>query len=176
MYPKQPFFDLFSSLFGFSTTNSLSQNTQNAKFLLYCLKSAFEFPILIVKVCPDLSTLPRPIICSPSPGATRFSLYSTVNTAAPPLQITPDKHLTDSTFDAILLPGMWIKSLSALQNALASHQAIIDALGQLNQNTHIYSYCTAVSLVAKAGQLKACEATSTWWLADYFKSARILGY
>ncbi len=92
------------------------------------------------------------------------------NTATTPLQIIPDRHLTDSALDAILLPGMWIKSLSALQNALTSHQAIIDALGNLSQNTHIYSYCTAVSLVAKAGQLQACEATSTWWLADYFKS------
>jgi len=91
------------------------------------------------------------------------------HSSATDLLLTPQKHVTDEALDAILLPGMWIKSVIALESVLQSHKTLINSIARLDQKTLTFSYCSAVALVAKAGKLDDCQATSTWWLAEYLK-------
>ena len=85
--------------------------------------------------------------------------------------LTPQVSLLDDELDAVLLPGFWSDSPANSELTIASHQVLIDALAQLNSSTIIWSYCSAVGLLAKTGKLHGHEATSTWWLAEYLQGA-----
>ncbi|MEH6347128.1 MAG: helix-turn-helix domain-containing protein [Bermanella sp.] len=87
----------------------------------------------------------------------------------PVLSITPEHLFSSPQLDAILLPGMWTSSQNQLEKNHIKHQSLINALKDIQQNTQVFSYCSAVSLVARSGRLKEQEATSTWWMAEYLK-------
>ena len=87
----------------------------------------------------------------------------------PVLSITPEHLFSSPQLDAILLPGMWTSSQNQLEKKHSKHQTLINALKDIQQKTQVFSYCSAVSLVAKSGRLNDQEATSTWWMAEYLK-------
>lgn len=87
----------------------------------------------------------------------------------PTISITPDCLFNDANLDALLLPGMWVNSQNQLQQKQEKQLALITALKSVSKNTQVFSYCSAVSLVAKSGRLKEQEATSTWWMAEHLK-------
>lgn len=87
----------------------------------------------------------------------------------PVLSITPQHELSSSQLDALLVPGMWVTSQSQLEQKQKNQHALIGALKKIPNQTQIFSYCSAVSLVAKSGRLTTQEATSTWWMAAYLK-------
>ena len=72
-------------------------------------------------------------------------------------------------FDALIVPGFWADGLTHVITALAAHKTLITALAKLPERTQILSYCTGVSLVAKAGLLCGQRATATWWLSTYLQ-------
>ncbi len=87
----------------------------------------------------------------------------------PVLSITPQHLFTSPELDGVLLPGMWTSSQSQLEKNHKSQQSLIAALKNIQKKAQVYSYCSAVSLVAKSGRLQEQEATSTWWMAEYLK-------
>jgi len=87
----------------------------------------------------------------------------------PTMSISPQHLLNSPKLDGILLPGMWVNSQSQLQEKQQQQTTLITALKTIQDSTQVFSYCSAVSLVAKSGRLKEQEATSTWWMAEHLK-------
>ncbi len=85
------------------------------------------------------------------------------------LVLNPSTTLADTAFDALLVPGFWADGASQLVTTLGAHKALIASLAILPARTRILSYCTGVSLVAKAGLLRGQSATATWWLSGYLQ-------
>ena len=85
------------------------------------------------------------------------------------LMLSPAATLTAEDFDSLIVPGFWADGATQLIAALGVHKALIAALAKLPVRTQILSYCTGVSLVAKAGLLRGQSATATWWLSAYLQ-------
>lgn len=81
--------------------------------------------------------------------------------------IRPDSSLDDKSLDALLIPGFWTNGESDLQQALKRYERLTKALASVNPRTQLWSYCTAVCLLAEARHLEGKRATSTWWLTDF---------
>jgi transcriptional regulator GlxA family with amidase domain len=86
------------------------------------------------------------------------------------IALTPSATLTDADFDTVLVPGFWADGITQVITTLDAHKALINAIAKLPKRTHVMSYCTGVSLVAKAGLLRGQCATATWWLSTYLQS------
>lgn len=84
-------------------------------------------------------------------------------------QITPQTTITDTDLDAILLPGFWVESASENEEQHARYKTLVEALAKMENDKLIWSYCSAVGLVARAGKLDWQQATSTWWLANFLQ-------
>lgn len=78
--------------------------------------------------------------------------------------------LLDDDLEAILIPGFWTNHQQHVEQALNAYQPIVTSLKQLPAHTEIWSYCTAVCILAATGYLDQQPATATWWLADYAQS------
>ena len=85
------------------------------------------------------------------------------------MRITPKYQITDLELHALLLPGMWINSVNQLRKALKENIPLLDTLRALDNKIEIYAYCSSVSFLAHTKRLKKQEATSTWWLANYYQ-------
>ena len=102
-------------------------------------------------------------------GKLEVPLSSSRSTPPQVMQITPKYKITDLDLQAILLPGMWINSVSELKETLKENQALLETLRCLKSSVDIYGYCSSVSFLAHTNRLKNQQATSTWWLANYFQ-------
>ncbi|MCU7816690.1 MAG: helix-turn-helix domain-containing protein [Candidatus Thiodiazotropha sp. (ex Lucinoma kastoroae)] len=78
--------------------------------------------------------------------------------------LTAQSRLGDDELDALLVPGLW--SDDDITTIIERHQALIAAIGRLEPNTALWSYCTGVSLIAATGRLSGYKATITWWMAE----------
>lgn len=72
--------------------------------------------------------------------------------------------LEDAKCDACLLPGLWLTSTEALDDALRTQRLLVEALRQPTIAPQLWSYCAGVALAAAAGRLDKQDATATWWL------------
>jgi transcriptional regulator GlxA family with amidase domain len=74
--------------------------------------------------------------------------------------------------DVVIVPALGAKSPSALEPALARHD-VADVGAALRtwsrDGTLVAAACTATFVVANAGLLDGRRATTTWWLAPYFR-------
>ena len=83
--------------------------------------------------------------------------------------LVPEKSIHDIDLDVLLLPGMWIRSIQELEQNLEQNQGLTNTLSKLDDNTTLHGYCSSVSFLALTGRINALPATSTWWLADYYR-------
>jgi transcriptional regulator GlxA family with amidase domain len=74
--------------------------------------------------------------------------------------------------DWIVIPGLGLTSDDAIRSRLvkADAKAAIDVLRQAASTTRIGASCSAVFLLARTGLLAGRHATSTWWLAQLFRT------
>lgn len=72
--------------------------------------------------------------------------------------------LDDAACDACLLPGLWLASIDALDEALRVLQPLTEALRGPAKAPQLWSYCAGVALAAASGRLDRRDATATWWL------------
>ncbi|MCE3253825.1 MAG: hypothetical protein K0Q67_2845 [Cellvibrio sp.] len=70
--------------------------------------------------------------------------------------------------DALIVPGFWASANTELQHNLEKHQSLITALKKIPAHIQLLAYCSGVCWLAAAGKLNRLEATSTWWMADFF--------
>ncbi len=86
------------------------------------------------------------------------------------LVMHPSAALKEARCDAVLVPGFWANGAAQLITALGAHRTLIAALAKLPAATQVLSYCTGVTLVAKAGLLRGQSATATWWISAYLQA------
>ena len=79
--------------------------------------------------------------------------------------------LTRSEFDVLLLPGIGADSAEELDAALSAHKGIEGQLQAFAMSGGtIAAACTGTFILAQAGLLDGRSATTTWWMADHFRS------
>jgi transcriptional regulator GlxA family with amidase domain len=79
--------------------------------------------------------------------------------------LKPQHTLKGDAVDAVLVPGLWATSYEQLEHAAVSLRPLIQSLSLANSRVALWSYCTGVFLLARAGALDNRLATATWWLA-----------
>ena len=84
------------------------------------------------------------------------------------LALTPTASI-EQDLDTLIVPGFWAESAIHIAAALADQRALIAMLAKLPARTNVLSYCTGVSVLAKAGLLRGQRATATWWLSSYLQ-------
>ncbi len=79
--------------------------------------------------------------------------------------------LIRSEFDVLVLPGIGAESTENLDAALSSYNGIQDKLVSFVQSGGtIAAACTGTFILARAGLLDGRRATTTWWMANHFRS------
>lgn len=86
------------------------------------------------------------------------------------MRLQPQGTLAGERCHALLIPGLWADSEARMTRALEQNRPLLRALGRLNRETRLWSYCTGVCLLAGSGRLDGEEATATWWLADSLRA------
>ncbi len=84
------------------------------------------------------------------------------------IKLYPELDIREAELDAVLIPGMWIRSLAEMDQNLTLNQNLSKTLSTLEDRIYLHGYCTSVSFIAKTGRLDHRQATSTWWLSNYF--------
>lgn len=79
--------------------------------------------------------------------------------------------LDRSEFDVLVLPGIGAENTQTLDVALNAHEGIQGKLVDFVQSRGtIAAACTGTFILARAGLLDGRRATTTWWMADHFRS------
>jgi len=78
--------------------------------------------------------------------------------------------LSNTSIDALLVPGFWTNHQRHVERAIGAYQPLISALRKLPVTTQVWGYCTAVCFMAASGRIDHQQATATWWLADFVQS------
>jgi transcriptional regulator GlxA family with amidase domain len=78
--------------------------------------------------------------------------------------------LSNTSIDALLIPGFWTNNPRHVEHAISQYQPLITALKKLPVTTQVWGYCTAVCFMAASGRLDNKLATATWWLADFVQN------
>ncbi len=79
-------------------------------------------------------------------------------------RLLPSCAFAEATCDAWLVPGLWAVSEVGLTQAIDALAPLVRALKGLPASMPMWSYCTGVALLARAGRLDGRAATATWWL------------
>lgn len=77
--------------------------------------------------------------------------------------ILKTERLSEATVDALLVPGAWRDSGTAIA---AADMGLVEALKSMPRTTRFWGYCTGVILLARTGRLDSAPATTTWWLRE----------
>ncbi|GAC19630.1 GlxA family transcriptional regulator [Paraglaciecola arctica] len=88
----------------------------------------------------------------------------------PVMTMKAEGALSDTSVDALLIPGFWTNHQRDVELAIDAYQPLISALKTLPAKTQVWGYCTAVCIMAAAGRLEHQQATATWWLADFVQN------
>ena len=74
-------------------------------------------------------------------------------------------------FDVIMVPGMGAQSFAELDEALDRHGELPELLARFaSEGAIIAAACTGTFLLGRSGLLDGKRATTTWWMADRFRS------
>ena len=79
-------------------------------------------------------------------------------------RVHPAHAMADVRCDAWLVPGLWAVSEAGVTQAVDALAPLVRALAELPPAQPLWSYCTGVALLARAGHLDARAATAAWWL------------
>jgi transcriptional regulator GlxA family with amidase domain len=85
------------------------------------------------------------------------------------MTLLPQERVGAESLTALLVPGFWADSYEHLERTATRLEPLIESLSRLNTRVALWSYCTGVFLLARAGALDGRAATSTWWLAGHLK-------
>lgn len=130
--------------------------------------------LLLYEQCMPSGLLAFNDLLQASNRLSRKKLFETclVGTSLKPVEcanqvvLTAKALLEETSFDVLLIPGMWTESPSQLPALLAQHAKLIAQIRQLPEQTKVWSYCTGVCFLAESGRLGKQRATVTWWLAN----------
>lgn len=79
--------------------------------------------------------------------------------------------ISRSEFEVLVLPGIGAESTESLDVALNALDGVQDQLADfVRSGGTIAAACTSTFLLARAGLLNGRRATTTWWMADHFRS------
>ena len=89
---------------------------------------------------------------------------------SPVMTMKVEGTLSNTSLDALLIPGFWTNHPRHVERAIDSYQPLISALKKLPATTQVWGYCTAVCVMAASGRIDHQRATATWWLADFVQN------
>jgi transcriptional regulator GlxA family with amidase domain len=73
-------------------------------------------------------------------------------------------------YDVVIVPPLWCESLREFAQRISSMKQELALLRELPKRaTIIASSCSGAALLAKAGLLDGHDATTCWWLVDWFR-------
>ena len=74
-------------------------------------------------------------------------------------------------FDVIMVPGLGARSFAELEQALDRHRELPELLARFaSEGAIIAATCTGTFFLGRSGLLNGKRATTTWWMADRFRS------
>lgn len=78
----------------------------------------------------------------------------------------------DRGYDVVIVPGIGAKSFEELEKTMQEHRKVPELLAAFEgSGATIAAACTGTFLLGMSGLLDAKRATTTWWMADRFRSA-----
>lgn len=76
-----------------------------------------------------------------------------------------------SALDVVIVPGIGAKSFAELDDSLHNHRDVPGLLADLAEGgATIAAACTGTFLLGQSGLLNGRKATTTWWMAEKFRS------